>query len=84
MCVRRKGNFRELEEGATLHAAENSRLDFSVCLQIKLHDASRHEDPQHLYRVVSGLMLMLDCPMLVRPEQREWQTRAEDLLSTLL
>lgn len=27
-CVRRKGSFEELEESATLHAAEYSRLDF--------------------------------------------------------
>lgn len=41
-CVRRKGSFEELEEGATLHAAENSRLDFSVWLSILKDNRTRH------------------------------------------
>jgi len=73
-CVRRKGSFEELEEGATLHAAENSRLDFSVWLPIyenKLYTTGRCEYPQGLYKVVSGLKLELVSPMLDQTEQRK-------------
>jgi hypothetical protein len=84
-CVRRKGSFGELEEGATLHAAEISRDSISPCVSSKqVVRCTTYKYPQAWYKVVSGLTLVLDCPMLDLTEQRDWQTTAEEFLSTYL